>query len=124
MAGLFLVALVATIMLVMGKSMSGAIARYGILLAVIGIALCNVIGDVFSGIAVGLEAPYRIGDWIELDGVVRGKVVEIGWRTTRLLARDETYMILPSSKIARQQVTNYRRTTAEIPCTSGNMSWP
>ncbi|UXN66122.1 mechanosensitive ion channel family protein (plasmid) [Phyllobacterium sp. A18/5-2] len=105
--GLFLVALVATIMLVMGQSMSGAMASSGILLAVIGIALRNVIGDVFSGIAVGLEAPYRIGDWIELNGVVRGKVVEIGWRTTRLLARDETYMILPNSKIARQQVTNY-----------------
>ena len=105
--GLFLVALVATIMLVLGQSMSGAIASSGILLAVIGIALRNVIGDVFSGIAVGLEAPYRIGDWIEIDGVVRGKVVEIGWRTTRLLARDETYMILPNSKIARQQVTNY-----------------
>ena len=34
-------------------------------------------------------------------------MVEIGWRTTRLLTRDDTYMILPNSQIARQRLTNY-----------------
>jgi len=60
-----------------------------------------------SGIALGLEAPYRIGDWVEIDNTIRGRVVEIGWRTTRLLTRDETYTILPNSQIARQRLTNY-----------------
>ena len=105
--GLFLAALIATIMLVLGQSMSGALASSGLVVAVFGFALRNVIGDVFSGIAVGLEAPYRIGDWVEIDSIIRGRVIEIGWRTTRLLARDETYMILPNSQIARQRLTNY-----------------
>lgn len=34
-------------------------------------------------------------------------MIEIGWRTTRILTRDETYMILPNSQIARQRITNY-----------------
>lgn len=33
--------------------------------------------------------------------------MEIGWRTTRLLTRDDTYMTLPNSQIARQRLTNY-----------------
>ena len=33
--------------------------------AVIGFALRNIISDLFSGIALGIDAPYRIGDWIE-----------------------------------------------------------
>lgn len=105
--GLFLAATIATIMLVLGQSMSGALASSGLIVAVVGFALRNVIGDVFSGIALGLEAPYRIGDWVEVESVVKGKVVEIGWRTTRLLTRDQTYMILPNSQLARQRITNY-----------------
>src|SRR5690606_18256769 len=58
-------------------------------------------------VALGLEAPFRIGDWIEIDGTIRGKVIEIGWRTTRLLTRNDTYMILPNSQISRQRMTNF-----------------
>src|SRR3546814_12960273 len=87
--------------------MSGALAGSGIVVAIVGFALRNVIGDVFSGIALGIEAPYRIGDWVEMDSTVKGRIVEIGWRTTRLQTRDQTYMILPNSQIARQRLTNY-----------------
>lgn len=104
---MFLAATIATIMLVLGQSMSGALASSGLIVAVVGFALRNVIGDVFSGIAVGLEAPYRIGDWVEIEGIVKGRVVEIGWRTTRLHTRDQTYMILPNSQLARQRLINY-----------------
>lgn len=104
---MFLAATVATIMLVLGQSMSGALASSGLIVAVVGFALRNVIGDVFSGIAVGLEAPYRIGDWVEIEGIAKGRVVEIGWRTTRLHTRNQTYMILPNSQVARQRLINY-----------------
>lgn len=104
---LFLAATIATIMLVLGQSMSSALASSGLIVAVVGFALRNVIGDVFSGIALGLEGPYRIGDWVEVESIVKGRVVEIGWRTTRLLTRDQTYIILPNSQLARQRLTNY-----------------
>lgn len=106
-AALFIAAGIATIMLVLGQSLSGALAGSGIILAIIGFAIRNVLADVLSGVAVGIEAPYRIGDWIAIDDTIRGRVIEIGWRTTRLLTRDDTYMILPNSQIARQKLTNY-----------------
>lgn len=106
-AALFVVASIATTMLVFGQSVSGVLAGSGLVLAILGFAIRNALADVLSGIALGLEAPYRIGDWVEIDTLIRGRIVEIGWRTTRLLTRDDTYAILPNSQIARLRLTNY-----------------
>lgn len=106
-AALFVAAALATIILIFGHSLSGALAGSGLVLAILGFAIRNALADVLSGIALGLEAPYRIGDWIDIDNATRGRVVELGWRTTRLLTRDDTYTILPNSQIARQRLINY-----------------
>ena len=119
-AALFLAATAATIAMLLGQSAGGALASSGLIIAILGFAIRNVLADVLSGIALGLEAPFRIGDWIEIDGAIRGKVIEIGWRTTRLLTRNDTYMILPNSQVSRQRMTNFSapkkhyRTTLEI----------
>lgn len=106
-AALFLVAFAAAVALFLGQSAGGALASSGLMIAVLGFAIRNVLADVLSGVALGLEAPFRIGDWVEFDGTIRGKVIEIGWRTTRLLTRHDTYMILPNSQISRQRLTNF-----------------
>lgn len=104
---LFLFAFAATVALFMGQGAAGALAGSGLVLAMLGFAIRNVVADTLSGIALGVEGPFRIGDWIDIDGLARGKVIEIGWRTTRVLTRDSTYLILPNSEIARQRITNY-----------------
>ncbi|WP_272005509.1 mechanosensitive ion channel family protein [Roseovarius sp. ZX-A-9] len=104
---LFLVAFTATVTLFMGQGAVGALAGSGLILAMLGFAIRNVVADTLSGIALGVEGPFRIGDWIDIDGLARGKVIEIGWRSTRILTRDAAYMILPNSEIARQRITNY-----------------
>lgn len=104
---LFLMAFAATVALFMGEGAIGALAGSGIILALLGFAIRNVVADTLSGIALGIEGPFRIGDWVDIDNLARGKVIEISWRTTRLLTADSTYMILPNSQIARQRITNY-----------------
>ena len=106
-AVLFLVAFAATVSLFMGQGVVGALAGSGLVLAMLGFAIRNVVADTLSGIALGIEGPFRIGDWVDIDGLARGKVIEIGWRTTRVMTRDATYLILPNSQIARQRITNY-----------------
>lgn len=119
-AALFLVATIATVAMLLGQSAGGALASSGLIIAILGFAIRNVLADVLAGVALGLEAPFRIGDWVEIDGTIRGRVIEIGWRTTRLLTRSDTYMILPNSQISRQRLTNYSaprkqfRATVEI----------
>lgn len=104
---LFLFAFAATVALFMGQGSAGALAGSGLVVAMLGFAIRNVVADTLSGIALGVEGPFRIGDWVDIDGLARGKVVEIGWRTTRVLTRDQTYLIIPNSEIARQRITNY-----------------
>lgn len=119
-AALFMAATIATVAMLLGQSAGGALASSGLIIAILGFAIRNVLADVLAGIALGLEAPFRIGDWIEIDGSIRGRVIEIGWRTTRLLTRSDIYMILPNSQISRQKLTNYSaprkqyRATVEI----------
>lgn len=91
----------------MGQSAGGVLASSGLIIAILGFAIRNVLADVLSGIAIGVEAPFRIGDWVQFDPTIQGRVTEIGWRTTRILTPNDTYMILPNSQISRQMLTNY-----------------
>jgi len=106
-AFLFLSAFIATSALYIGQGAFGALAVSGIVLALLGFAIRNVVADTLSGIALAIEAPFRIGDWIDIETLAQGKVIEIGWRTTRLQTLDVTYVILPNSQISRQRITNY-----------------
>ena len=106
-AALFVVAFTAAAALFMGQGAIGALAGSGIILAVIGFAIRNVVADTLSGIALAIEGPFRIGDWIDIETLAQAKVIEIGWRTTRLHTLDGTYVILPNSQISRQRITNY-----------------
>lgn len=106
-ATLFTVATVVAAGLLLGHNTGGILASSGLIIAILGFAIRNVLADVLSGVAIGLEAPYRIGDWVEFDADISGRVVEIGWRTTRILTTNGTYMILPNSHISRQMLTNY-----------------
>ena len=112
-AALFMTAFFASVMLLLGQNLMGALASSGLVLAMLGFAVRNVVADTLSGVALGLEAPFRSGDWVSIDGVATGRVIEIGWRTTRILTRNSTYMILPNSQIARQRMINYSAPRSE-----------
>ena len=73
----------------------------------IGFALRNLISDVFTGIALGLERPLKIGDWIEFDQGEPGRIVEINWRSSRLVTADEISVVVPNSQLATAAFRNY-----------------
>ncbi len=105
---LFFGAAVATIVaVVFEQPISGMIATSGVAVAVIGFALRNMIADVFSGIALNLERPYRTGDWVEVAPNVIGRVEEINWRATRLITRDHTSLVVPNGLIAGSRFVNF-----------------
>jgi small-conductance mechanosensitive channel len=106
-AALFLVALIAAPALAFDRPLVGALTTSGVAVAVLGFALRNIIADVFSGIALGFENAYRIGDWIEAEPGVSGRVVEINWRATRIETRDRVHLVLPNSRLAAGRVANY-----------------
>ncbi|BCP55581.1 hypothetical protein K32_41980 [Kaistia sp. 32K] len=85
------------------------IATSGVFAVILGLALQNTLGDVFSGIALNLGRPYGLGDWIGLDDGTEGRVVETNWRSTHLLDAANNIVVLPNSFLARLALTNVSR---------------
>jgi len=73
---------------------------------VIGLALQDVLGNLFSGISVHISPPFRLGDWIKVGGYL-GKVMESNWRATTLQTPTKDAVILPNNEIAKKDVVNY-----------------
>ena len=107
---LFAGAVVAVLLWVFHRPATGLIATSSVVIAVAGFALRNIIADLFSGIALGIEHPYRIGDWIETAGGSIGRVMEINWRATRLQARNGSVVVVPNGLIAGSRLVNYSNT--------------
>ncbi|HEY4044442.1 MAG TPA: mechanosensitive ion channel family protein [Rhodopila sp.] len=105
-AALFAAAAMTILLVVFDQPATGLITVSSVVIAVVGFALRNVISDLFSGIALGVEHPYRIGDWIETTHS-SGKVGEITWRTTRLIDRNGFVTIVPNGLVAGQRLINY-----------------
>ena len=94
--------------LVWGADLGGVIAALGVGSIVIGLALQDTLGNLFSGIALLFERPFDEGDWIEVDGIT-GKVIEINWRSVHLLTREIEMLVIPNAVLAGATIRNYRR---------------
>ena len=70
-----------------------------ILGAVFGLAAQPVLGDFFRGIAITLNRPFEIGDWIELENGTAGVVADITPRHVVLRSLGTVEIIIPNSKI-------------------------
>jgi len=86
--------------------LTGLVVSSGVVGIVLGFALQRMISDFFSGIAMGMEHPFRVGDWIEVDGVT-GKVIETNWRATRMITLEHVMVVLPNSFIAERRFHNH-----------------
>lgn len=85
------------------------VATSGVVAVILGLALQNTLGDVFSGIALTLGRPFSIGDWIHLADGTEGRVIENNWRSTQLLTGAHNVVVLPNSVLAKVGLTNLTR---------------
>ncbi|MDD9904996.1 MAG: mechanosensitive ion channel family protein [Rhodospirillaceae bacterium] len=103
----YIIALFMVVAFVFEQPVTGLLATSGVVAVVLGFALQNTLSDVFSGIALNMEHPYRQGDWIRLDTGFEGEVVEINWRATHLRSREDTEIVQPNSGMATARIVNF-----------------
>ena len=94
------------LLLVWGINPVGWLASAGIVGIAIGFAAKDTLANLFSGFFIVADAPYKIGDYINLDTGERGKVTTIGLRSTRLLTRDDVEITIPNGVIANAKIVN------------------
>lgn len=75
----------------------------------IGMALSGNLQNFAGGLVILLFKPYRVGDWIEVQGV-QGKVQEIQIFHTLLLQADNKVVFIPNGSMSTAVVVNYTRT--------------
>lgn len=77
---------------------------------VVGFALQDTLGNLFAGLAIQIEKPFRVGHWIQVSGR-EGQVQEITWRATKLRTKDGEFLIVPNSVVSKDPVLNYSEPT-------------
>ncbi|MCW8827013.1 MAG: mechanosensitive ion channel family protein [Gammaproteobacteria bacterium] len=89
-----------------GIDMTAWIASAGIVGIAVGFAAKDTLANLFSGVFIMADAPYKIGDYIVLDSGQRGRVTHIGIRSTRLLTRGDVEITIPNAVIGNSSIIN------------------
>ena len=82
------------------------LASAGIMGLAVGFAAKDTLANVFSGVFILADAPYKVGDFINLDTGERGEVSHIGLRSTRILTRDDIEVTIPNAVIGAAKIVN------------------
>lgn len=93
-----------------GVNLVGLITTSAVLTAVIGLAAQNILGNLFAGLGIQIEHPFRIGDWIQYHDYT-GRVTGIGWEATRLKTLDDEAIVIPNLDISKSVIKNYSMPT-------------
>lgn len=83
-----------------------AVGALGIAGIAVGFAAQDTLSNFISGVTLLLERPFRIGDWVEINGQV-GKVKEITLRNTLLVTRDNIITHIPNASVGTSDIINF-----------------
>lgn len=93
---------------VWGADLTGLVTALGLGSFVLGLALQDTLGNLFSGIALVYEKPFSVGDFIKVDGQT-GRVVEMNWRSVHMQTRQKELLVMPHMMIAQAAILNYSK---------------
>ncbi|XAL97999.1 mechanosensitive ion channel family protein [Phycisphaeraceae bacterium D3-23] len=69
----------------------------------------DTIENFFGSVAVILDRPFEVGDWVLIDGKTEGTVEELGFRSTRIRTFYNSQITVPNATLVRATVDNYGR---------------
>ena len=82
------------------------LASAGIIGLALSFAAKDSLANLFAGAFILADSPYKLGDYIILDSGERGRVTNIGLRSTRMLTRDDVEITIPNSVMGNSKITN------------------
>jgi small-conductance mechanosensitive channel len=98
----------------LGIEIAPMLATLGVGGLAIALAIQPTLSNLFAGTQVMSDRAMKNGDFIELDNGTRGYVIDIGWRSTRLITPYNTLVVLPNSRLAEAVITNYNGTDNKL----------
>lgn len=92
---------------ILGQPLNAVLVSSTVLSAVVGLALQDTLKNVFSGMALDLEKPFRRGDFLLLDGTTTVQVLDMSWRSVRLLTKEGVEIHEPNASLSVSRIVNY-----------------
>src|SRR6059058_3415826 len=85
--------------------LKGLLAGSTAVAIIVGFAGQNLYAGIIGGIAIQINRPFKLGDWLKV-GDTYAEVREINWRSTRLCTNDEIYLDIPNNEMVGHQIVN------------------
>jgi small-conductance mechanosensitive channel/CRP-like cAMP-binding protein len=102
----YVATLMVIVAVVLDQPLTGLLVSSTVVAGVVGLALQGTLTDLLAGIAISIDRLYGIGDWLEVEGGFTGQVVDVTWRSTRLVSWNDSIYVIPNSRAARAVVHN------------------
>ena len=82
------------------------LASSAVLTVVVGFAIQDTLGNLFSGISLNFEESLKIGDWIKI-GEYEGKIEQFRWRSIKIRTIDNILILIPNQIASKKEVVNF-----------------
>lgn len=92
----------------LGVNVTALIAGLGIGGIAVALAVQNILGDLFSSVAIVLDRPFELGDFVIIDDTL-GTVEHIGLKTTRIRSLSGEQIVVGNSQLLESRIRNYKR---------------
>ncbi len=97
---------------ILGVNITFLLAGSAALLVGLGLGIQQTFNDIVSGIIILLEGTIRVGDVLEVEGLV-GRVTQINLRTSTVYSRDGMNVIVPNHRFINENVVNWSHNALE-----------
>lgn len=91
----------------LGVNITAFIASLGVGGVAVALAVQNILGDLFASMAIAVDKPFEVGDFIVVGGVA-GTVQKVGVKTTRIKALSGEQVVMGNTDLLKQTINNYR----------------
>jgi len=110
LVGLLVFGIAAAILLrvVLQVELTGVLATSAVLTVVVGLALQDTLGNLFSGLALHLEKTVQVGDMVR-SGEIFGTVEQLSWRAIKLRTMEGNVLLIPNSVASRERLEVFPR---------------
>jgi CRP-like cAMP-binding protein len=107
------IAIVLVTMRMAGVEPTSLLTTSALLTAAIALSLQETLGNLAAGLAIQVQRPFDVGDWIAFDADLKhiGRVIEINWRATKVVTLDDVEVTVPNGALAKAFIVNYTKPT-------------
>lgn len=91
-----------------GVNVTAFVASLGVGGVAVALAVQNILSDLFASLAIGLDKPFEIGDFIVFESIA-GTVQHVGLKTTRIRSLSGEEIVTSNTSLLKSTIHNYKR---------------